>query len=212
MGKLYFKYGAMGSSKTASALMCRFNYMQKGMNVLLLKPSIDNRFKVNEVTSRIGLSAPCYAFSKEENIVQIFKKESKKSKFDVVIVDECQFCTKEQIEQLREITEYVSVLCYGLLTNFKTELFEGSKRLIELADSIAEIKCVCECGRKATINAKFRNGILVSDGQEVDIGAEEKYNGLCYFCYKKEKDKVLRATKNKNKRITYNKIFINLKH
>lgn len=189
----------MGSSKTASALMCRFNYMQKGMSVLLMKPSIDNRFKVDEVTSRIGLSAPCYAFSKDENLVKVFKNEQKKSKIDVIIVDECQFCTKEQIEQLRDIASSVSVLCYGLLTNFKTELFEGSKRLVELCDSIAEIKCVCECGRKATINGRFVDDVLTTDGAEIEIGAEEKYKGLCYPCFKKEKAKAMRLAKNKKK-------------
>lgn len=186
MGKLYFKYGAMGSSKTASALMCRFNYMQKGMNVLLMKPKIDTRFSQNEVVSRIGLSAPCYAFEKDENLQEFFENENKKSKIDVVIVDECQFCTQEQIEQLREVAEQVPVLCYGLSTNFKGKLFEGSKRLFEIADSLQEIKSVCECGRKATMNAKFVNGYICTDGSEVDIGADEKYKGMCYTCFKKE--------------------------
>lgn len=189
MGKLYFKYGAMGSSKTASALMCRFNYMQKGMDVLLMKPSIDTRFKENEVVSRIGLSAPCYAFSKDENLVEVFNDKSKNEKIDVVIVDECQFCTKAQIEQLRQLTEKVPVLCYGLMTNFKGELFEGSKRLVEIADSLAEIKSICECGRKATMNGKFVNCYIVTEGKEVDIGADEKYKGLCYPCFLKEQEK-----------------------
>lgn len=190
MGKLYFKYGVMGSSKTASALMCRFNYMQKGMAVLLMKPSIDTRFKENEIVSRIGLSAPCYAFSEDENLEDYFNKECSKQKIDVVIVDECQFCTKTQIEQLRAITEKVPVLCYGLMTNFKGELFEGSKRLVEISDSLAEIKSVCECGRKATMNAKFVNGKISTEGKEIDIGADEKYKGMCYQCFLKEQQKI----------------------
>lgn len=190
MGKLYFKYGVMGSSKTASALMCRFNYMQKGMSVLLMKPSIDTRFKENEIVSRIGLSAPCYAFTEDENLENYFNSECSKQKIDVVIVDECQFCTKAQIEQLRAITEKVPVLCYGLMTNFKGELFEGSKRLVEISDSLAEIKSVCECGRKATMNAKFVNGKISTEGKEIDIGADEKYKGMCYQCFLKEQQKL----------------------
>lgn len=201
MGKLYFKYGAMGSSKTASALMCRFNYMQKGMKVLLLKPQIDTRFKANEVVSRIGLSAPCITFASNENILDLYEEENDKEKLDIVIVDECQFCTKKQIEQLRAITDKVSVLCYGLMTNYKGELFEGSKRLVEICDSLAEIKSVCECGRKATMNAKFVKGIISVEGKEIDIGADEKYKGMCYPCFKKEQQKAK----------VYNKILAHLK-
>ncbi len=189
MGKLYFKYGAMGSSKSASALMCRFNYMQKGMSVLLMKPKVDTRYTTSEVVSRIGLSAPCYAFDKDENLAKFYEKENALSKIDVVIVDECQFCTKKQIEQLRSLTDRIPVLCYGLMTNFKGELFEGSKRLVEICDSLSEIKSICQCGRKATMNGKFVNGILSTEGAEIDIGADEKYKGLCYPCFLKEQRK-----------------------
>src|SRR5699024_5030212 len=125
--KLYFKYGAMGSSKTAQALMCRFNYVQKGFNVLLAKPSIDTRS--SKVKSRIGLEADCETFSKNENLIDFFENFNKKQKIDVFIIDEAQFMTKEQVNELKEISLNIPVLCYGLLTNFKTELFEGSKRL-----------------------------------------------------------------------------------
>lgn len=189
MAKLYYKFGVMGSSKTASALMCRFNYMQKNQNVLLLKPNIDNRYKVDEVTSRIGLSAPCLAFAKDDNLLEIYKKENEKAHVDVVIVDECQFSTKKQIEQLREISEEIPVLCYGLKTNYKGELFDGSKRLLEICDSISEIKSICECGKKAIMNALFVKGFLVYSGDEVVIGGDEKYKGMCYSCYKKAQEK-----------------------
>ena len=202
MGKLYFKYGAMGSSKTASALMCRFNYMQKGMKVLLLKPQIDTRFKANEVVSRIGLSAPCITFADNENLLDLFEEQNDNEALDIVIVDECQFCTKQQIEQLRAITDKVSVLCYGLMTNYKGELFEGSKRLVEICDSLSEIKSVCECGRKATMNAKFVKGIISVEGKEIDIGADEKYKGMCYSCFKREQQKAK----------VYNKILSHIKN
>lgn len=185
MSKLYFKYGAMGSSKSAQALMCRFNYIQKGFNVLLLKSSIDNRFenKKDEVISRIGISAPCIKFSREQNMIELYNDELNHRPVDVIIVDECQFLTAQQVEELKSISRSIPVLCYGLLTNFKTELFEGSKRLIELADSIDEIKSVCKCGRKATVNARIVNGKITTSGEEIMIGAEESYEGMCYWCY-----------------------------
>lgn len=192
MSKLYFKYGAMGSSKTAQALMTRFNYIQKGYDVLLIKPVIDTRDVVDGeivVKSRIGIYANCKVFNNEINLYEFVKDNGYLEDKKVVIVDEAQFCTAEQIEQLHNVSTKVPVLCYGLLTNFKTYLFEGSKRLIELAESISEIKSVCSCGRKATINGRFIDGKLVCEGEEIAIGADESYVGLCYNCYQELKNK-----------------------
>lgn len=192
MNKLYFKYGAMGSSKTAQALMCKFNYEQVGYNVILLKSKIDDRDMSDKdiiIKSRIGLSSPCTAFSKDENLFELIKNKSNFSDKYVTIVDEAQFCTKEQIDQLKEVSQHMPVLCYGLLTNFKTELFEGSKRLVEIADSLMEIKSVCKCGNKATVNARFVNGKITTSGEEVLIGGDESYQAMCYNCYKKELEK-----------------------
>lgn len=187
MNKLYFRYGVMGSSKTAEALMCRFNYIQKGFNVLLLKPSIDNRFEAEtpQVISRIGIKADCIKFDKTQSIIKLFETENSKKKIDVIIVDECQFATTRQIEELRRIAYDIPVLCYGLLTNFKTELFEGSKRLVELADSLQEVKTICTCGRKASVNARLIDGKITTNGEEILIGAEESYEGMCYLCFRK---------------------------
>ena len=186
MAKLYFKYGAMGSSKTAQALMCKFNYEQVGYDVTLVKPVIDNRDIEKDsivVKSRIGLSSPCEVFDSDTNLYKfIFGLNQFKEK-SIVIVDECQFCTAEQIDQLKEISYHIPVLCYGLLTNFKTQLFEGSKRLVEIADSLMEIKTVCPCGKKATINARFVDGKLCTDGDEILIGGDETYKAICYQCY-----------------------------
>ncbi|MBE5746540.1 MAG: thymidine kinase [Clostridiales bacterium] len=187
MSKLYFKYGTMGSSKTALALMTKFNYEQKGFNVKLIKPSLDTRDVKDGkivVKSRIGLFADCFTFTKRDNLYDFIKKFNINEK-SVIIVDECQFCTKEQIEQLQKISRKNQVLCYGLLTNFKSELFEGSKRLVEIADSLQEIKSVCKCGKKANINARFINGKLVTEGAEIMVGAEESYESLCFNCYNK---------------------------
>ena len=192
MSKLYFKYGAMGSSKTAQALMTRFNYIQKGYDVLLIKPAIDNRDIIDGeiiVKSRIGIFASCKVFDQTTNLYEFVNNLDFLSENKVVIVDEAQFCTAEQIDQLHDISTKVPVLCYGLLTNFKTLLFEGSKRLIEVAESISEIKSVCHCGRKATVNARFINNQIVFDGEEIAIGADESYVGMCYTCYKTLKSK-----------------------
>lgn len=182
MSKLYFKYGVMGSSKSAIALMTKYNYEQKGFNVLLLKPAIDTR-DGDMVSSRIGISCKCFKFDKNFNLFQFFTEQNKVKKINGVIVDEVQFCTKEQIEELRAIANTVSVICFGLKTNFKSELFEGSKRLLEIADNISEIKTVCKCGNKAIINAKVVNGKIIKSGNEIDIGGDEKYISICYNCW-----------------------------
>ena len=177
----------MGSSKTAQALMTRFNYIQKGYDVLLIKPVIDTRDIVDGeivVKSRIGIYANCKVFDRNTNLFDFIEAQGFMQDKKVVIVDEVQFCTAEQIDQLHDVSTKVPVLCYGLLTNFKTLLFEGSKRLIEVAESISEIKSVCSCGRKATVNARFVDGNLVSDGEEIAIGADESYASMCYTCYK----------------------------
>lgn len=188
MPKLYFKYGAMGCSKSAQALICKFNYEQKGYNVLLLKPSIDTRdYEEGKavVKSRIGISSPCKVFGKEESLIDLFKEYSKEKYYDVLIIDEVQFCSEKQIDECKEIAQSIPVLCYGLKTNFKSYLFEGSKRLIEIADSIVEIKTICRCGSKATINARIVDGRVVTSGEEIQIGGDEKYEAMCYNCWKK---------------------------
>lgn len=183
MKKLYFKYGVMGSSKSAQALMTAFNYRQKGINVLLLKSCIDTRDNSPTpiISSRIGLTADCITFDKTENLIELVKKYPKTQ---IVLVDECQFCTKEQVDQLKTLTlENKVVLCYGLKTNFKGELFEGSKRLLELAESIQEIKSICRCGEKSTMNARIVNGYVATQGEEIQIGGDESYESMCYECY-----------------------------
>lgn len=172
----------MGSSKTAQVLMTNFNYQQKNYNVLLVKPSIDTRNE--KISSRIGLEEKCINIAPTESFEELFNQ----SKYDVIIVDEAQFLTEKQVEELRDLTQFVPVLCFGLLTNFKSRLFEGSKRLIELADSLTEIKSICKCGHKANFNARIINGEVVYDGPEILIGADEKYEGRCWWCYSKSKN------------------------
>ncbi len=188
MPKLYFKYGAMGSSKTAQALMVKFNYEEKGYRVALMKPSVDNRDGQTIVKSRIGLQDTGILIDHQMNLYDWFLK----NRHDVLIIDEAQFLSGAQIEQLKDIAiEFVPVLCFGLKTDFQTHMFEGSKRLFEIADSLTEIKSVCTCGRKAEVNARIHNGEIVREGEQVVIGGNESYIGLCYKCWKNGEGTIL---------------------
>ena len=186
MAKLYFKYGAMGSSKTAQALITKFNYEERGMKVWLIKPALDKRDGEDSVKSRIGLSAECDAIPSDSDIYEMFEKC--KADSDVIIADECQFFTEVQIDALRRIVDEcdVPVLCFGLRTDFLCHLFPGSKRLFEVSDSIAEIKTVCECGRKATVNARLDADMrIVTEGTQVMLGGNERYIAMCHKCWQK---------------------------
>ena len=184
MAKLYFKYGAMGSSKTAQALITRYNYEENDMRVWLLKPSADTRDGVATLRSRIGLEAEVEVASPETNVYDRYV-ESHLGKCHAVIVDECQFMTPAQVEQLRAIVDdfNVPVMCFGLRTDFRTHLFPGSLRLMELADCIEEIKTMCDCGAKATVNARINDGYIVTEGAQVVLGGNDCYIAMCHRCY-----------------------------
>ena len=185
MAKLYFKYGAMGSSKTAQALITKYNYEENDMSVWLIKPSADTRDGADILRSRIGLQASVEVMTPQMDIFDRFTK-TQKDRCDVVIVDECQFMTPAQVDQLRAIVnEYaVPVLCFGLRTDFQTKLFPGSMRLMELADAIEEIKTMCDCGAKATINARIDSeGFIVTQGAQVVLGGNDSYIAMCHRCY-----------------------------
>lgn len=174
----------MGSSKTAQALTTKFNYEERGMNVWLIKPSTDDRDGSDIVKSRIGLTAPCSSIPQTMDIYREFK--DKHGDVDVIIADECQFFTEQQIDQLRLIVNEcdVPVLCFGLRTDFLCHLFTGSKRLFEVADSITEIKTICSCGAKATVNARFdANMQVVTEGAQIMIGGNESYIAMCHRCW-----------------------------
>lgn len=183
MAKLYFKYGAMGSSKSAQALTTKFNYEEKGMTVWLIKPGTDTRDGANIIKSRIGLSQKAQVISPDDNIIDAYHEAGN---YDVIIADEAQFLTPEQIDQLRVLVdeENLPVLCFGLRTDFQTHFFPGARRLMELADSITEIKTICECGRKATVNARFDdNGKVITEGAQVVLGGNDRYTAMCHKCW-----------------------------
>jgi thymidine kinase len=183
MAKLYFKYGAMGSSKSAQALITKFNYEEKGMSVWLIKPGTDTRDGADVIRSRIGLSQSAQIISPDESIIEAYKKAGS---YDVIIADEAQFLTPDQIDELRRLVdeEDLPVLCFGLKTDFLTHFFPGSKRLMELADSLTEIKTICDCGRKATVNARFdENGRIITEGDQVMLGGNDSYTAMCHRCW-----------------------------
>lgn len=195
MAKLYFKFGAMGCSKTAQALITKFNYEERNMKVMLVKPSIDTRDGADVVKSRIGLSQTAITVNQEADLYKLY--ETKHSDCDVIIVDECQFLTPEQVDQLGQIVidKDIPVLCFGLSTDFTTHLFPGSKRLFEIAESISEIKSVCKCGAKATVNARLDdNGNIVTTGDQVCIGGNDRYVAMCRRCWlKRQKEQQRRG-------------------
>ena len=184
MAKLYFKYGAMGSSKTAQALITKYNYEENDLNVWLIKPSADTRDGAEILRSRIGLEARVDVITPNVDIYDLFR-DTKAGSCDVVIVDECQFMTIPQIDQLRAIVNDfgIPVLCFGLRTDFQTKLFPGSLRLMELADCIEEIKTMCDCGAKATVNARISGGYIVTEGAQVVLGGNDSYIAMCHKCY-----------------------------
>lgn len=177
MAQLYFKYGAMGSSKTANALMAHFNYQERGQKALLVKPRIDARDGDHMVRSRIGLTHPCVYFDE----MQAMGEQALKANA-CILVDEAQFLTKEEVDYLVHLVDEggIPVMCYGLRADFKGDLFPGSQELLIMADKIEEIKTICWCGKKATFNARFdAQGHVLKEGEQVVLGANDKYIGLC---------------------------------
>lgn len=182
--KLFFYYGSMGAGKSAHLLIKAYNLREHGMNVLLIKPSIDTRDGNNVIKTRIGISQECLMVSPTDNICDIVKDGETFP--DWILTDESQFFTEEQIDQLADIVDDfdINVVCYGLRADFRTKLFPGSKRLFEVADTIKELKQICSCGKKAIINARMdSNGNIVTNGNQVEVGGNDKYISLCRKCY-----------------------------
>lgn len=192
MAKLYFRYGAMGSSKSANILMVRYNYEERGQYAVLLKPKTDSRDGEREICSRIGLSAPA-------DYVEDFLKEISETwragdaehmyrgqKVDAVLVDEAQFLTPEEVDVLSDLVDFygIPVLCYGLRTDFLNHLFPGSMRLMEIADVIEEVPTVCWCGKRAQCNTRYADGKIVREGEQILLGSNESYVALCRKHYK----------------------------
>ena len=189
-GKLYFRYGTMGSAKTALLLTQAYNFEERGLNYLCMKPIIDNRENNNVIRSRIGIERECTWVYQDMNIYVKDLYEQSLVVKDWILIDESQFLSAEQIDQLARIVDDfgTNVVCYGLRTDFQSHLFEGSRRLFELADTVEEIKSTCACGRKTSINARIDgHGNIVTDGNQVEIGGDDRYIAMCRSCWRNKR-------------------------
>ena len=183
MAKLYFSYSAMNAGKSAILLQSAYNYHERGMKTLLLKPEVDTRDPLsNHIVSRIGIKAQAEVFSADTNLEEFIKQYYNKTKVDCILLDESQFLTPDQVWQLASISDDfgIPVMCYGLRTDFKGNLFPGSASMLAIADDVREIRTLCWCGRKATMTMRFdAEGKAITDGNQVDVGGNEKYISLC---------------------------------
>ncbi len=187
MSKVYFYYSAMNAGKSTVLLQSSYNYQERGMRTLVFAPALDTRSGAGKVSSRIGLSADARAFDREENLFAIAEDEHMKGPLSCVLVDEAQFLTKAQVEQLTDLADRlrIPVLCYGLRTDFQGNLFEGSLWLLAWADNLIELKTICHCGRKATMVLRLdASGAPVKTGAQIEIGGNERYVSVCRRHYK----------------------------
>ena len=182
MAKLYFYYAAMNAGKSTNLLQADYNYRERGMETMLWTAGFDDRSGRGQIASRIALSAPAATFSERVDLFAAVRDELTRRTLDCVLVDEAQFLTRDHVLQLCRIADEVGipVLCYGLRTDFRGELFAGSAALLALADALVELKAVCECGRKATMNLRVdREGRAVAAGAQTEIGGNDRYIALC---------------------------------
>ena len=191
--KLYFNYATMNSGKSLQLMSIAHNMDERHIPTLTIKPSIDTRDGENKIYSRIGISRDCRMFSQEDDLFDLINDENCgrilcNSYLKWIFVDEAQFLTEEQVDQLSDVVDYlgINVMCYGLRTDFKSRLFPGSKRLFELADTIEEIKSTCECGRKTIINARVdKDGNVLKNGPQTLVGGDDRYISICRKCWKR---------------------------
>jgi thymidine kinase len=182
MAKLYFYYASMNAGKSTVLLQAAFNYRERGMEPMLYTAALDHRSGVGNIASRIGLTAEAKTFEPESDIRREVEEELKKRRVDCLLIDEAQFLTREQVIQLASICDELNipVLAYGLRTDFQANLFEGSANLLALADTLVELKAICECGRKATMNLRVdADGLPVAAGEQTEIGGNDRYLALC---------------------------------
>ena len=188
MAKLYFHYSSMNAGKSTALLQANHNYYERGMKALLFTAKLDNREGLGFISSRIGIKKKAHAFSRDDNLFDFVQKEQAKGKLDCILVDEAQFLNQAQVSQLTKIVDIagIPVLTYGIRTDFKGEVFEGSKYLMAWADEIKEIKTICHCGKKAIMNARVSaEGIIETEGVQIEIGGNERYVSLCRSCFTK---------------------------
>ncbi|UFN70633.1 thymidine kinase [Vibrio alginolyticus] len=187
MAQMYFYYSAMNAGKSTTLLQSSFNYQESGMTPVIFTAALDDRFGVGKVSSRIGLQSDAHLFRQDTNLYQEIAALNEVEKRHCILVDECQFLSKEQVYQLTEVVDklHIPVLCYGLRTDFLGELFEGSKYLLSWADKLVELKTICHCGRKANMVIRTdEHGVAIKEGDQVAIGGNDKYVSVCRQHYK----------------------------
>ena len=183
----------MSSGKSMQLLSTAYNFSERQVPFISIKPSVDTRDKSGKICSSCGFERDCTVFSPEENVFELIKAAKKEQKIDWVLVDEAQFLTEEQVDQLSDAVDFldINVMCYGLRTDFKSHFFPGSKRLMEIADTIDEIKSRCSCGRKTNINARVSaDGTVMLNGKQVEIGGNDRYTSLCRKCWKEKSGQI----------------------
>jgi thymidine kinase len=182
MAKLYFYYSSMNAGKSTSLLQSSYNYRERGMNTIVMAPELDDRYRVGQVTSRIGLESDAVSFRPGDDLFKVIKAALQDGPVHCVLIDEAQFLTKDQVFQLTEVTDSldVPVLAYGLRTDFRGEPFEGSKYLLAWADNLKEIKAICHCGTKATMVIRMDEyGNAIKEGEQIEIGGNDRYVSMC---------------------------------
>ncbi|MGP8304674.1 thymidine kinase [Vibrio sp. YIC-376] len=187
MAQMYFYYSAMNAGKSTTLLQSSFNYQERGMNPVIFTAALDDRYGVGKVSSRIGLQSDAHLFRQDTNLYQEIAVLNEVEKLHCILVDECQFLSKEQVYQLTEVVDklHIPVLCYGLRTDFLGELFEGSKYLLSWADKLVELKTICHCGRKANMVIRTdEHGVAIKEGDQVAIGGNDRYVSVCRQHYK----------------------------
>ncbi|NOI81574.1 thymidine kinase [Vibrio tubiashii] len=187
MAQMYFYYSAMNAGKSTTLLQSSFNYQERGMNPVIFTAALDDRYGIGKVSSRIGLQSDAQLFNAETNLYQEISALNEIEKRHCILVDECQFLSKEQVYQLTEVVDklHIPVLCYGLRTDFLGELFEGSKYLLSWADKLIELKTICHCGRKANMVIRTdEHGVAIKEGDQVAIGGNDRYVSVCREHYK----------------------------
>ncbi|QYJ87338.1 thymidine kinase [Shewanella mesophila] len=182
MAQLYFYYSAMNAGKSTSLLQSSYNYRERGMNTLVMTASIDDRFGVGKVASRIGIETEAQVFSSDDNLSEMIRRANEEQILHCILIDESQFLSKEQVKQLTYVVDIldIPVLCYGLKTDFQGELFSGSQYLLAWADKLVELKTICHCGRKANMVVRLDGeGKPMKEGEQVAIGGNESYESVC---------------------------------
>jgi thymidine kinase len=182
MAKLYFYYSSMNAGKSTALLQSSYNYRERGMNTLVMAPLLDDRYGAGKVTSRIGIETNATVFKRDDNLFDIVEAQHREDPLHCILVDEAQFLTRDQVFQLSEVTDRLSipVLAYGLRTDFQGEPFEGSKYLLAWSDTLSELKAICHCGSKATMVLRLDgDGNAVTEGSQVEIGGNDRYISMC---------------------------------